>query len=72
MKVESEYLFKQVFSVVVLALLTVTFYMLVIGGLAGGVENTIVPLLLVIIAIICLAIMSEVAKLNCMLSKKSK
>ena len=70
MKVENEYLFKQVFSVVVLALLTVTFYMLAVGGLAGGIETTIVPLLLIIIAIVCLAIMSEVAKLSCMLSKK--
>jgi len=55
---------------VVLALLTVTFYMLAAGGLAGGIEATIVPLLLIIIAIICLAIMSEVAKLSCMLSRK--
>ena len=70
MKVENEYLFKQVFSVVVLALLTVTFYMLAVGGLASGIETTIVPLLLIIIAIVCLAIMSEVAKLSCMLSKK--
>ena len=44
MKVENEYLFKQVFSVVVLALLTVTFYMLAVGGLASGIETTIVPL----------------------------
>ncbi len=70
MKVQNEYLFKQVFSVVVLALLTVTFYMLAVGGLTNGLESTIVPLLLIIIAIICLSIMSEVAKLNCMLSKK--
>jgi len=70
LKVENEYLFKQVFSVVVLALLTITFYMLAAGGLAGGIQTTIVPLLLIIIAIICLAIMSEVAKLSCMLSKK--
>jgi len=70
LKVENEYLFKQVFSVVVLALLTVTFYMLAVGGLASGIETTIVPLLLIIIAIVCLAIMSEVAKLSCMLSKK--
>ena len=54
MKVENEYLFKQVFSVVVLALLTITFYMLAVGGLANGLETTMVPLLLIIIAIICL------------------
>mgnify|MGYP001566153812 CR=1 FL=1 len=70
MNVENEYLFKQVFSVVVLALLTVTFYMLAVSGLTNGLGSTIVPLLLLIIAIICLSIMSEVAKLNCILSKK--
>ncbi len=67
---QNEYLFKQVFSVVVLALLAVTFYMLAIGGLTSGLESAITPLLLIIIAIIGLSIMSEVAKLNCMLSKK--
>jgi hypothetical protein len=70
MKADSEYLFKQVFSLVVLALLTITFYLLAIGGLAGGIENTLLLMLLVIIAIICVSIMSELAKMNHMLSKK--
>jgi hypothetical protein len=70
MKADSEYLFKQVFSLVVLALLTITFYLLAIGGLAGGLENTLLLMLLVIIAIICVSIMSELAKMNHMLSKK--
>jgi hypothetical protein len=69
-KPDSEYLFKQVFSIVVLALLTITFYLLAIGGMAGGVENTLSLMLLTIIAIILVSIMSELAKLTHMLSRR--
>jgi hypothetical protein len=55
---------------VVLALLTITFYLLAIGGMAGGVENTLSLMLLTIIAIILVSIMSELAKLTHMLSKR--
>jgi hypothetical protein len=70
MKFENEYLFKQVFSVVIIVLLLVTFYIMVAGSSVTGMGNVITPLLLIIIAIVCLAIMSEVAKLNTILSKR--
>ncbi len=73
MKVENRYLQNQVFSVVIVVLLGIVFYILAASGLASGsLNSTITPLLLIIIAITCLALLSEVLKLSCMLSKKGK
>ena len=69
---ESEYLLKQVFSVVIVALLVLTFYMLTAGGLAGKLENSMTLMLLILLAVVCIAILSEVSKINLILSKKMK
>jgi hypothetical protein len=71
LKMEDEHLFKQVFSVVILALLLATFYMLAISGM-GKFETAITPMLLIVIAVICLSIMSELSRIGCMLSNKRK
>jgi hypothetical protein len=71
MKESESYLFRQVFSVVIVALLVITFYMIAVAGLStGSIESAITPMLLIIIAITCLAILSEMSKLGMMLSKR--
>lgn len=73
MKAENRYLQNQVFSVVIVVLLGITFYIVAASGLASGnLNNTLTPLLLIIIAITCLALLSEVSKISCILSKKVK
>ena len=56
------YMTMQVFSVVVAAILLVTFYALAAGSLAAG-TNLITPLLLIILSVICLAILSTLTKM---------
>ena len=56
------YLTMQVFTVVVAAVLLVTFYMLAAGSLAAGIDM-ITPLLIIILSVICLAILSTLNKI---------
>jgi hypothetical protein len=72
LKENEKYLLTQVFSVVVVALLGLTFYMVAIGGMATSIKDSILPLTLIIIAITCLGIMSELTKISCMLSSKGR
>lgn len=51
------YLTMQVFTVVVAAILLVTFYILAAGSLVTG-TNLLTPLILIILSVICLAILS--------------
>ena len=56
------YLAMQVFTVVVAAVLLVTFYILAAGSMAAG-TNLITPLMLIILSVICLAILSTLNKI---------
>jgi hypothetical protein len=56
------YLTMQVFTVVVAAILLVTFYILAAGSLISGV-NLLTPMLLIILSVICLAILSTLNKI---------
>jgi hypothetical protein len=70
MKTTDSYMINQVFSVVIIALLGITFYVVAVDNLASGGANGLVPLVLIIIAITCLAILSELSKITLTLSKK--
>lgn len=71
MKANEGYLLNQVFSVVIVVLLGIIFYILAASGLASGTINTMVAsLLLIIISILCVAMLSEITKISCMLSKR--
>jgi cytosine/uracil/thiamine/allantoin permease len=56
------YLAMQVFTVVVAAVLLVTFYILAAGSMASG-ANLMTPLILIILSVICLAILSTLNKI---------
>lgn len=56
------YLAMQVFTVVVAAVLLVTFYILAAGSMAAG-ANLMTPLMLIILSVICLAILSTLNKI---------
>ena len=56
------YLTMQVFTVVVSAVLLVTFYMLAAGSLVTG-ANLLTPMVLIILSVICLAILSTLNKI---------
>lgn len=56
------YLAMQVFTVVVAAVLLVTFYILAAGSMASG-TNLMTPLVLIILSVICLAILSTLNKI---------
>jgi hypothetical protein len=58
------YLINQVFSAVIVVILGLTFYIMAVSGLSRGIETTLTPMLLIIIAIVGLALLSEVTKMN--------
>lgn len=59
----------QVVSLVVVILLGLTFYLvLTMGG--TNLQNVITPLVLIVIAVICLAILSVLARIEEIISKK--
>ena len=67
-----QYLIKQVFSVVIAIVLMITFYIVLMADLATPGETFITPLILIIIAIVCLAIFSELAKMEYYIKGKAK
>ena len=67
-----QYLIKQAFSIVVAVVLLVTFYIVIMADLATPGETFVTPLVLIIIAVICLAIFSELAKIEYYIKGKSK
>lgn len=64
-----KYLTAQVFTVAVAAVLLITFYLLLATSLVTGIE-VFTPLILIVIAVICLGIFAEMTKLEKALSKK--
>jgi len=60
---KEKYLFSQVFMAVIVVFLGISFYMLAGAGLVLGLHAMITPMILVIIAIILLAMLSEIGKL---------
>jgi len=73
MKLDNK-LVNQVFSTAIAVILIAIFFMLLRAGMLGGIENmaqsVMTPLMLVIIAVICLAIFSTLANIEYKLSKK--
>ena len=64
-----KYLTAQVFTVAIAAVLLVTFYLLLATSLVTGIE-VFTPLILIVIAVICLGIFAEITKLEKVLGKK--
>ena len=56
------YLTMQVFTVVVAAILLITFYILAAGSLMSG-TNMLTPMLMIILSVIALAILSTLNKI---------
>jgi len=73
MKLDNK-LVNQVFSTAIAVILIAIFFTLLRAGMLGGIENmaqsVMTPLMLVIIAVICLAIFSTLANIEYKLSKK--
>ena len=74
MKIEKD-LTIQVFSITISIILMIIFYILLTTGLMLGTEsfmsqNIITPLMLIIIAIICLAIFSTLSKIESKMPKR--
>jgi hypothetical protein len=67
-----QYLIKQVFSVLVSVVLLITFYIVMMADIATPGESFITPLILIIIAVICLAIFAELAKIEYYIKGKGK
>lgn len=67
-----QYLIKQVFSVVVAVVLLVTFYIVMMADLSTPGQTFITPLILIIIAVICLAMFAELVKIEYYIKAKDK
>jgi hypothetical protein len=67
-----QYLIKQIFSIVVAIVLLITFYIVLMADLATPGDTLITPLILIIIAIICLAIFGELSKIEYYIKGKTK
>ena len=67
-----QYLFKQVFSVAIAAVLLITFYIVLAIDMATPTQNFIEPLLLIIISVTALAIFSEIVNLGEKISLQTK
>ena len=67
-----QYLIKQIFSIVVSIVLLITFYIVLMADLATPGDTLITPLILIIIAIVCLAIFSELVKIEYYIKGKTK
>jgi len=67
-----QYLIKQIFSMVVAIVLLITFYIILMADLATPGETFITPLILIIIAIVCLAIFAELVKIEYYIKGKLK
>ena len=65
-----QHMIKQAFSLIVAAVLLVTFYIVMMADLANPNDTMITPLVLIIIAVICLAIFAELAKIEFYIRKK--
>ncbi len=70
-------LFNQVFTMAIIIILVIVFYVLLLMSMVIGRESItsdglITPLLLIIIAITCLAIFSMLAKIESKLPKRKK
>ena len=63
-----KYLTTQVFTVAAAAVLLVTFYLLLATSMAAGIE-VFTPLILIVLAVICLGIFAELTKLEKALCK---
>jgi hypothetical protein len=64
-----KYLTAQVFTVAVAVVLLIVFYLLLATSLTTGIE-IFTPLILIVIAVICLGIFAEMTNLEKKLSKK--
>ena len=67
-----QYLIKQTFSVVVAVVLLITFYIVLMADFATPGQTFITPLVLIIIAVICLAIFAELVKIEYYIKSKGK
>ncbi len=67
-----QYLIKQIFSIVVTIVLLITFYIVLMADLATPGDTLITPLILIIIAVVCLAIFSELVKIEYYIKGESK
>ncbi|MCK4496606.1 MAG: hypothetical protein KAU24_00300 [Candidatus Aenigmarchaeota archaeon] len=67
-----QYLIKQIFSIVVTIVLLITFYIVLMADLAIPGDTLITPLILIIIAVVCLAIFSELVKIEYYIKGESK
>lgn len=67
-----QYLIKQIFSIVVAIVLLITFYIVLMADLATPGDTLITPLILIIIAVVCLAIFSELVKIEYYIKGESK
>ncbi len=59
-----QYLIKQIFSIVVAIFLLITFVIVLYADLVTPTETFITPMILIIIAIVCLAIFGEISKIE--------
>lgn len=64
-----KFLTAQVFTVAAAAVLLITFYLLLATTMATGIE-VFTPLILIVLAVICLGIFAELTKVEKVLSKK--
>ncbi len=64
-----KFLTTQVFTVAVAVVLLITFYLLLATSLTTGIE-VFTPLILIVLAVICLGIFAELTKVEKALSKK--
>jgi hypothetical protein len=67
-----QYLIKQAFSILVAIVLMITFFIVLMADMATPGETMITPLILIIIAVVCLAIFSELVKIEYYIKGKGK